>query len=279
MPELPEVETIVRQTRPGLLGRRFLSFEARWPRQAQPSPEALRAGLIGRRAERLERRGKTMILRLDDGGALLLHLRMSGRFAWLEPGDPQEPPHLRMIFGLDDGRGLGFCDARKFGRATWTRDPEAALAGLGPEPLDPSFGPRQLAERLAGRQRALKACLLDQSLIAGLGNIYSDEALFRAQLHPALPASALRPRQLERLHAAIRAVLAEGIEQCGTSLDWVYPGGHMQDYLRVYGRRGEPCPVCGAAIERIVLAQRSTHFCPGCQAGSGRGPRRTQSST
>lgn len=268
MPELPEVETVVRSLRPRLCGRRIVAFASSWPRQVQPSPAALRRAALGRTIERVERRGKYIVLALDDASALLWHLKMSGRFEW-DADCAAERAHVRARLELSDGQRLLFCDARKFGRISHVSDPAAALAHLGPEPLERGFSARRLGRLLAGRRRALKALLLDQGFVAGLGNIYSDEALHRARLHPLRRADGLAAAEVRRLHRAVRAVLRQGIALCGTSLDWVYPGGRMQTRLRVYGRGGRACARCGAAIARIRVAQRSTHFCPGCQRPAG----------
>jgi len=270
MPELPEVETIVRACRPRLVGRRITRFVTRWARHASPSAAAVRDGLAGRTVRALTRRGKHIVWELDDGGWLLVHLRMSGRFEW-DDAVPA-PAHVRAWWELDDGGRLLFCDARKFGRITYTRDLDAATAGLGPEPLGRAFTAAALAALLQ-RPRPLKTLLLDQSVIAGLGNIYTDEALFRAGLHPLARCDRLAAEQVAALHAAIRDVLRLAIRKHGTSIDWIYPGGWMQRHLKVYGRTGEPCRICGTPIERLVVAQRGTHVCPRCQP-NGRAARR-----
>lgn len=291
MPELPEVETIVRTCRPHLIGRRFEDFEARWGPQVAPDPEWVRAALCGATVAAVWRRAKHIVMDLgrppnrgadrgaDRGAArpapssaaegapagwLLVHLRMSGRFEWLRPAAP-EPAHVRAVWTLDDGQRLALCDMRKFGRITFTRDLAAALGGLGVEPLDPAFTPAVLAGLLRGRGRAIKPLLLDQTLVAGLGNIYTDEALHRAGVHPLTPAGRLSRRQVAALHEGIRHVLEEGIRHNGTSIDWLYPGGEMQLHLSAYGRTGQPCPVCGTAIASLRVAQRGTHVCPRCQ--------------
>jgi len=178
-----------------------------------------------------------------------------------------------MRLGLGAGRTLLFCDARKFGRLLHAVEPAAALAHLGPEPLARDFSAARLHVMLSARRRMLKPLLMDQTFLAGLGNIYTDEALFRARLHPERSAASLHRAEAARLHRAIRAVLRRGIAENGTSLDWIYPGGRMQDYLEVYGRAGRPCPACGRPIERILVGQRSTHLCPACQAPGSRAGR------
>jgi formamidopyrimidine-DNA glycosylase len=288
MPELPEVHTIVRALRPRLVGRRVVGFESRWPPQAMPDVRTVRDGIVDRAIRDLTRRGKFIVFSLNDGGFLLVHLRMSGRLEWSlpradppsratepsparEPSRAVEPPHVRAVWKLDDGRRLLLCDARKFGRIVYTRDLQAATSGLGAEPLSPAFTPLRLARLLHARARQLKPLLLDQSVIAGLGNIYTDEALFRAGLHPATRSDRLRTEQIATLHGAIRQVLRAAIRRNGTSFDWIYPGGRMQDHLLVYGRAGEPCRRCGATIRAIRVAQRGTHVCPRCQRLRRRG--------
>jgi formamidopyrimidine-DNA glycosylase len=265
MPELPEVETIVRVLRPELVGRRITGFEASWPRQVQPSIQAVRAALCGRRIRALSRRGKYTVLELGDGAGLLIHLKMSGRLLAAAEGDGERLQHLRAVVRLAGGPPLCFYDARKFGRLRYAPDLGVALAGLGPEPLDPALGPARFHAMLADRRRQLKPLLLDQAFLAGLGNIYTDEALFRARLHPLHSSARVDARQARALLAAIRTVLREAIARAGTSLDWIYPGGRMQGRLRVYGRRGEPCRRCRAPIRTLRVGQRTAHFCPRCQ--------------
>jgi formamidopyrimidine-DNA glycosylase len=264
MPELPEVETMAAQVRPRLVGRVVTAFEARWPPQCVPSVAAVTAGLVGRRVDAVSRRGKHVVWHLDDGSFLAVHFRMSGRFAFDDTAEGAGP-HVRARFTLDRGPDLALVDARKWGRIRWTPDRAGVDGGLGSEPLDAAFTPAVLAGLTGRTARALKAVLLDQSVVAGLGNIYTDEALFRAGLLPARPASSLDAAEIARLHAAIVAVLTEAIAANGTSFDWIWPGGHMQDNLRVYGRDGLPCPSCGALIARSEVGQRTTRFCPRCQ--------------
>jgi formamidopyrimidine-DNA glycosylase len=264
MPELPEVETTVRTFRPLVKGRRFVGFSSTWPRQVSPSVPKVDRAIRGRKIVKLERRAKQIVFGLDDGSGLLIHLKMSGRLDWLaSSGDRAR--HVRARFRLSGGNTLLFCDARKFGRIRHVVDPQAALANLGPEPLDPAFDSKALAEILLVRKRQIKPLLLDQSVIAGLGNIYSDESLHRANIHPLSLSNKLGWDEIKRLHRSIRQVLREGIKRCGTSFDWAYPGGRMQHYLRVYQRGGKACQACGRPIEVIRVGQRSTHFCPSCQ--------------
>ncbi|MBN2445605.1 MAG: DNA-formamidopyrimidine glycosylase [Phycisphaerae bacterium] len=268
MPELPEVETVVRHCRPRLVGRRVVRFVSHWKKQVSPSLGEAERGVVGRRVTGLTRRAKYIVWEFDDGGHLLVHLRMSGSLAWA--GDGEEPAkHVRAFWELDDGQQLQFCDARKFGRIIYTRDLAATTADLGPEPLDRRFTPRVLGELLHGRARQVKPLLLDQGVIAGLGNIYTDEVLHRSGVHPATDSRTLTDEQVGRLHQAIREVLREAIRFEGTSFDWVYGGGRMQERLYVYGRAGLPCPRCGTPIERLVIGQRGTHICPKCQLANG----------
>ena len=268
MPELPEVETIVRRYRARLEGRRIVAFASRWAKQATPSVRVVRAGIVGRTVTWLTRRGKYIVFYLDDGGFLLVHLRMSGRFEWAAE-QPTRPRHIRSTWDLDDGSRLLFCDSRKFGRLVYTRDLAAATADLGVEPLARGFTVARLKRELDGCARQLKPLLLDQSVIAGLGNIYADESLFRAGLHPLRRSNQLGEAQVAALHEAIRHVLRKAIRYCGTSFDRAYLGGSMQQRLMVYGRGGEPCRVCGTPIIPIRVAQRGTHVCPKCQPFDG----------
>lgn len=277
MPELPEVETVVRTNRPRLIGRRIVAFESHWPRQARPNPDAVRDGIVGRTIRNLSRRAKWIVFDLDDGSHLLVHLRMSGRFGWSNEPEGSNSHHIRATWDLDNGQQLCFHDARKFGRIVFTRDFNQETAGLGVEPLDRAFTTAVLTNLLHRRARRLKPLLLDQSVIAGLGNIYTDEALFRAGLHPLLQSDRLNGTQIASLRDSIRHVLRAGIRHNGTSIDWVYPEGQMQQRLMVYGRAGEPCRRCGAPIRRLLVGQRSTHICPTCQPKRSRRANRTPS--
>jgi formamidopyrimidine-DNA glycosylase len=268
VPELPEVETIVRRFRPLVEGRRIAGFRARWKKQLSPGAAAVWRGCVGRRIARLGRRGKFIVFELDPPGWLLVHLRMSGRFEW-GANCECEPGHLRATWIFDDSERLLFCDPRKFGRIIYAADLAAATADLGVEPLSRAFTVRKLAELLRQHHRRLKPLLLDQRVIAGLGNIYTDEALFRAGLHPLARSDRLTPPQVAALHAAIRSVLRQAIIYQGTTFDHAYAGGGMQQRLAVYGRRGQPCLRCGTAIQYARIGQRGTHFCPRCQRGGG----------
>ncbi|MFI5271765.1 MAG: bifunctional DNA-formamidopyrimidine glycosylase/DNA-(apurinic or apyrimidinic site) lyase [Ktedonobacterales bacterium] len=270
MPELPEVEFVARQLRQDLIGRRITAVDVLWARTVQGiEPRDFAARLSGREVRAITRRGKYLLVVLDDGLTLAVHRRMSGNLLFAAPG--AEEPYTRVRLTLDDGRALLFTDPRKFGRMTLVEAGEvlAGIAALGPEPLEPTFTPDALAARLAGRKRAIKALLLDQTAVAGLGNIYADEALFRARIHPLRPASSLTPGEITRLHAGIRGALETGLAHGGTTFerhrDAYNEAGRNLEHVAVYRRTGQPCPRCGAPIERITVGQRGTHYCPHCQ--------------
>lgn len=282
MPELPEVETIRRElrgeparairdgdsrrsgTREPILDRRILGAQLLWERTlAAPAPGEFRDRISGQTIREIGRRGKFLILSLDRD-TLLFHLRMSGDLL-VEPAGAPLAPHHRLVLDLDGDRRLAFNDPRKFGRAWLVADPRAVLADLGPEPLDAGFTPDEFHSRLLAHRRQLKPLLLDQTFLAGLGNIYADEALHLTRLHPLALSSSLDRARAESLLAAIRQVLGEAIARQGASIDRAYRGGDFQNYFRVYSRTGEPCPNCGTPIARIVVGQRGTHFCPHCQ--------------
>jgi formamidopyrimidine-DNA glycosylase len=270
VPELPEVETIARSLRlgsggaPPLPGRAIRDVTIRWPRHiARPKAAAFRAGVLGRTIRDVQRRGKYLVFPLDDA-SMLIHLKMSGDLT-VVPTDAPDGRFEHTRFHLDDGWDLRFSDARKFGKVFLVRDPSTVLGALGPEPLAEAFTARRLAELLRRHARALKPLLLDQTFVAGLGNIYADEALHRARLHPLRRSDRLSDEETRRLWRGIRAALRQGLRHNGASLDWVYRGGDFQNHFRVYQRGGEPCPVCGTRIRRIVVGQRGTHYCPTCQ--------------
>jgi len=273
MPELPEVETIARKLRPHLLGKTIQDAELRWSRTlALPSPRKFKELIKRQEIEEVTRRAKFFILRLSDY-SLLIHLRMSGDL-FLKEGKIEPEKHDRLILRLSSAQmttndnglsNLVFNDTRKFGRVWLTPIPEEVLGRLGPEPLSRSFTPQWLHTALHSKHRQLKPLLLDQTFLAGLGNIYTDESLHRAKLHPLAASDSITVQQAEALREAIRKVLKEGIRRNGASIDWVYRGGEFQNYFQVYDRAGKPCPVCGTNIERIIVGQRSTHFCPNCQ--------------
>jgi formamidopyrimidine-DNA glycosylase len=269
MPELPEVETVRRAIAPVLEGRTLARVEILDPRLTRPEdPDAVAAELTGERVEHVDRRGKYLVVRLASGRALLIHLRMTGTLL-TEPGDL---PHVRALLHLDGGGMVAYRDVRRFG--TWLLLEPGELepylgARLGEEPLVAAFTAKGLGERLEGRRAPLKAALLDQRTLAGLGNIYVDEALWHARLSPLRPAGSLDGRELRRLHAGIRKALELGIARQGSTLsDYRLPDGSsggMQDEFRAYGRTGEPCDRCGTVFAKTRVGGRSTWYCPACQ--------------
>ncbi len=272
MPELPEVETITRKLRPHLLGKTIQEANLRWSRTlAFPSPRKFKAEIKGQEIKEVTRRAKFFILRLSDF-SLLIHLRMSGDLL-IKDSKIGSEKHDRLILKLlpaqsspqDPPSNLVFKDTRKFGRVWLTADPGEVLGRLGPEPLSKSFTPEWLYTALHRKHRQLKPLLLDQTFLAGLGNIYTDESLNLAKLNPLAASDSITVKQAEALHKGIRTVLKEGIRRNGASIDWVYRGGEFQNYFRVYDRAGKPCPNCGTNIKRMIVGQRSTHFCPNCQ--------------
>ena len=296
MPELPEVETVCRQLEPELAGRRIDALEvldARWCRPVPPAK--LEAAVEGATIKGLGRRGKYLLLALDGAQTLVMHLRMTGNLVLVEGEEKLDPSegrrlyeserstserHLRARFTLDDGRELWFTDPRRFGEAFLIDDSklDERFEKLGVEPLSKEFTAEALGEIAAGRTAPLKSFLLDQSRVAGVGNIYADEALFRARLHPLSPAGSMRPEHHEALRDAIVAALEAGLDGGGASIDDYRDGrgekGRMQDEFLVHTREGEPCPSCGGPIARIVVSGRSTYYCPSCQVRLRRRPRR-----
>ena len=228
------------------------------------TPEECVRALSGARILAVSRRAKYIRI-TTDAPEILIHLRMSGSLR-CEPDAGELRPHDRMAFSFEDGYRLVFNDVRKFGRVWVTADPDAVLSGLGIEPLGEDFTAEWLAEKLAGQRRAIKAILLDQGVIAGIGNIYADESLFDAGILPMRAGGSLTAAECARLRDSIRCTLLSAIEKGGSSFDWAYEGGRFQNEFRVYHRKGEPCFRCGTPIEKITLAQRGTHFCPCCQA-------------
>jgi formamidopyrimidine-DNA glycosylase len=273
MPELPEVESVRRQLEPALLGRRFERVAIDDSRLVRPyEPAEVAAELEGERVVALERRGKYLVVRFESGRVLLIHLRMTGSLLQAASGSLPDDPHRRAVVRLDDGSDVAYRDVRRFG--TWLLlEPGQAEpyldARVGDEPLDALFTAARLGERLAVRRTSLKAALLDQRTLAGMGNIYVDEALWRARLNPLRPAAGLDRAELRRLHRGIRAALEHGLARQGSTLrDYRLPdgsGGSMQDEFRVYGRRDESCDRCGTPIVRTQVAGRTTWFCPTCQ--------------
>jgi formamidopyrimidine-DNA glycosylase len=301
MPELPEVETVARDLQSWVAGAQIADVEVRWDRtirHPQP-PERFAAELRGAVISHVGRRAKTVLLQLADGRVMTVALRMTGALVVAAPGTPDDR-YARVVFRLADGRELRYRDVRKFGRiglfeggslrvrrrpvrgraGSRTRrravaEPRApyrigdVFARHGPEPLSPSFDSRRLADRLKGRSARLKTLLLDQSFIAGVGNIYADEALWLARLNPLRAADTLTDEEVRRLHRSIRKVLRQGITNRGASFsDYVGADGEPgenAERLAVYRRTGAPCLRCGRPIQRVVIGQRSTHFCPHCQ--------------
>ncbi|MBL8861568.1 MAG: bifunctional DNA-formamidopyrimidine glycosylase/DNA-(apurinic or apyrimidinic site) lyase [Planctomycetes bacterium] len=271
MPELPEVETTVRLIRPQLVGRTIRGARVAWRRTV--GARAFEARVARARITDVRRRAKYFVIELERGrspaGGLLGHLRMTGRVLVTPAGAP-DPEYGKVALALDDGTTMHFVDVRKFGRLVWHADPARELAALGPEPLGEVFTADWLGAALRTRKRALKPLLLDQTFVAGLGNIYVDESLHRAGLHPLARADRVKPREAERLWREIRAVLTEAIAREGSSFDAFYrtpegkPGSY-QEQFRVYGRDGQPCRTCRATIARLVVGQRGTHLCPRCQ--------------
>ncbi|HRE28733.1 MAG TPA: bifunctional DNA-formamidopyrimidine glycosylase/DNA-(apurinic or apyrimidinic site) lyase [Anaerolineales bacterium] len=279
MPELPEVETVARELRegsaargPSVLGRTIARVTVRWPRQiVEPTPREIEPRLHGQQVLTVGRRGKVIVFTLTRD-VLLVHLRMSGDLT-VVAGDAPPDKHAHTVFHFADGAELRFSDTRKFGKIWVVPDVNAVLAGLGPEPIDDDFTSAVLAERLRAHRRALKPLLLDQSFVAGVGNIYADEALHLAGLHPLRRSDTLTPPEVRGLWKALRQALNDGLRHNGASIDWQYRGGGYQEVLRAYGRAGRACqrPGCTGHIRRIVVGQRSTHFCPVCQRRTGAG--------
>jgi formamidopyrimidine-DNA glycosylase len=281
MPELPEVETIRRQLEPELVGRRIESVEVLDERLTRPvPPREVERACAGRRIEAAERRGKYLLLRLDGDRSLVMHLRMTGNLILGDPGE--DVRYLRAVIRLEGGATLLFTDARRFGTAVVLDDDDleeymAPRAGI--EPLSERLTAEQIGALAEGRRAPLKSFLLVQSGIAGIGNIYADEALWRAQLHPLSPAGSMRPEHWERLRKGIVDTLEAGLANGGASIDDYRDArgeeGRMQDEFLVHTREGLPCLRCGTEVRRIVVGGRSTYFCPGCQTRLRRRRRRT----
>jgi formamidopyrimidine-DNA glycosylase len=280
VPELPEVETVARDLRSLIVGARIVGARCTWARTLRThEPEAFGAALAGHRVESVGRRAKLVVIGLDGGFALTVHLKMTGQL-FVTPAEAPEDPYVRLVLELEDGRELRFRDIRKFGRVgLYPRDRAtgelvtepggaAVFAGHGPEPLEDDFTLRAFRALVRSRRGRLKPLLLDQGFLAGIGNIYADEALWAARLHPLRSATSLHPADECRLYAAIRSVLSEAVERRGSSIDdYTAPegDGQMQEHLNVYQRTGEPCPRCGRAIRRVVIGARASHFCSWCQ--------------
>jgi formamidopyrimidine-DNA glycosylase len=274
MPELPEVQTIVDDLdREGIPGCTIVRAQVYWPRTvADLSPDIFLSTIKNKAVVRIYRRAKFIVFELNGPWHLIVHLRMTGRFMLKQPKEPRTG-HVHVSLDLDDDRTLWFHDTRKFGRFYLVDDPSRILGALGPEPLDDQFTATRLAERMNGRKRQVKPLLLDQTFLAGLGNIYVDEALWTACVHPLRHAGSLSAKEIGALHRAIRRVLRNGLKNNGTTLgsgqNNFYSiranGGSNKDSLNVFRRTGTPCPRCNRAIERIMVGQRSTHLCRYCQ--------------
>jgi formamidopyrimidine-DNA glycosylase len=272
MPELPEVETIRVGLEPHLVGRTFDEVEIDDPRLTRPfDPREVAAELVGERVQSLGRRGKYLVVRFESGRTLLIHLRMTGTVLHAPGGSLEPDPYRRAVIRLDDDSDVVYRDVRRFG--TWRllepgEEQRYIAQRLGKEPLG-RFSSRDLAVRLDGRRIAVKGALLDQRTVAGLGNIYADEALWYARVHPLRPAGSLGDDEIRRVHRGVRRALAAGIERQGSTLrDYRLPDGStgsMQDEFRVYGREGEPCERCGTPIAKTRVAGRGTSYCPHCQ--------------
>ena len=274
MPELPEVQTVVDNLNAlGIAGSTITKASVRWPKTiAAMTPAHFRKQIKGLVIKGFARRGKYIVVRLSQGWYLLIHLRMTGRLIWT-PAGAKRDKHEHVIFQVDSTNELRFHDTRKFGRITLTRKTQTILDKIGPEPLERSFTQKRLLHMLQGKKRQMKPLLLDQTFIAGLGNIYVDEALWEACIHPLRLSSSLSTEDSAALHKAIRLVLRRGLKNMGTSLGtgkgnfYSVAGrkGRNADELKVFRRTGEACPRCGTAIERLIVAQRSSHICPSCQ--------------
>lgn len=267
MPELPEVETIKSELAPHVVGRTFTGVTVCDAKPIkQPEPEEFCQKLVGQKISSLERRGKYLLFHLSSGEALIIHLRMTGALL-LNP--EQQDRYTRVIFHFDDGSRLAFTDRRRLGAIWLAEDAKAVTRKLGPEPLEPDFTAETLARLLKKRQAPIKAVLLDQSVIAGIGNMYADEALFLARIHPLQKASSLKPQEVQKLHQAIRQVLQKAIASKGASIDtYKRPDGHIgtahKDF-HVAHQKGKPCPKCRTPIQRLPIRNRGSYFCPKCQ--------------
>jgi len=267
VPELPEVETIVRflRTEGDVVGKTIAGAQVLWQRSlAVPSVDKFINEIRGQKVEAVDRRGKFLQFKLTRQ-TLLIHLRMSGDI-FVESGDlSRDAKHDRVVLVFSDGSRMVFNDTRKFGRVWLVDDPLTVTGSLGPEPLDESLTAQGFHGMLKRGRRQIKPLLMDQTFLAGMGNIYTDEALFVAHIHPLTTSDRINPEKAGDLLNAIRQVLLEGIKRNGASIDWVYRGGDFQNHFQVYQRGGQPCARCGTTIERTTVGQRGTHFCPHCQ--------------
>jgi formamidopyrimidine-DNA glycosylase len=273
MPELPEVETIVADLRPHLVGRTIVRCELRFPSIVRhPEPETFIDSIAGMRVEAVGRRGKFIFIALGEGRLLVVHLGMTGQLRLVDAAT-EVLNHTHVIFDFDDGRQLRYRDPRRFGRLLLGTQDELLISGtlpkLGPEPIDPAFDAEALFERFRRRRAPVKAVLLDQSTVAGVGNIYADESLHRARLRPDRAAGSLSRKSVRRLHESLRDSLEVAIRNRGSSVDTYRDAwgdmGSQQEELLVYGRAGEPCVTCGRPLAIVRIAGRSTVFCRRCQ--------------
>lgn len=273
MPELPEVETVRGQLGAVLPGRQVTAVAVSLPRMVHNvTPDELASRLVGRRFGHIGRRGKFLLLHVDDTARLIIHLRMTGRLVVAAKDDEPEP-HTRMTFALDGDDELRFADVRTFGTLHYSGSPgegePPGLVHMGPEPLEDSFTPDVLGAAVSGRRAPIKAVLLDQRRVAGLGNIYVDEALYLSGVHPERPGGALTDAEIETLYHHIRSVLKDALVAGGTTIRNYVDGrgvpGEFQQYLHAYGRAGEKCGRCGTQFVRLKVAGRSSHVCPNCQ--------------
>src|SRR5437764_2616145 len=273
VPELPEVETVRAALEPSLVGRTFEHVEIHDPRLTRPlDPASVAAQLEGERVRFVDRRGKYLIVRFESGRSLLIHLRMTGSLRHAAAGELGDDPHRRAVVRLDDGSDVAYRDVRRFGTWLVARDDDLDVYlddRLGREPLERAFTPARLSDGIRGRRAPIKAALLDQRTLAGMGNIYVDEALWRARIHPLRPAGELTLDEVKRIHRGVRQALQAGLARQGATLrDYVTPdgaAGAMQHEFKVYGRAGEPCDRCGTPIEKTRAGGRGTWYCPHCQ--------------
>jgi formamidopyrimidine-DNA glycosylase len=270
MPELPEVETVVRGLRDPLIGRTITGVTFDWPRAlGTPDSAIFPARITGQPVRAVNRRGKYVMISLDPD-TLIIHLKMTGRLYVVPDGAGDHADRwVHFTFQLDNAHQLRFSDSRKFGRVYLVSDPAEVVGDLGPEPLDDAFTLDVFRARIAGRSGHIKPLITNQQFIAGIGNIYADEALWASRIHPLRAADTLSDDEIAQLYTAIRSVLRDGIAWEGASVNWYRKPdgtkGSAQEGLQVYGRAGEPCPRCGHPIERIVVGQRGTHLCTACQ--------------
>lgn len=269
MPELPEVETVKNEISPYIIGRRITGVRVMWQKLVrEPTEEEFIRRLAGQLITNVERRGKYLVISLASGDYWIIHLKMSGSLL-VAPGTAEPPKYTQAIIDLDNGSRIFFRDPRKFGRMLLLKDRDRLFRALGPEPLLPGFTPDVLARLAADRDTPIKAVLIDQARIAGIGNMYADEALWEARIHPLRPARSLTRGEIIRLYDAIRNVLTDAIRHKGASIvNYYRPDGSpgtAHDHFHVAHRGGAACPRCGTPIQRIVVRGRGTYFCPRCQ--------------